>query len=262
MRAGDNTQNSCHIYAVSTKMKMLFVLWRQICHFFRSPFYGVKFVWFFVHFILWLQICPFFTLINYRNGVLTVRIRLSFLRIRIFQRFSALTKSRTKILRFKLSSKSTSDDFFFWSIVTVICNQNSSKVARLYLIIWAGEREKWRVGLTVLEILRVAVKRTVDIKNRPRIPIPDEDPYSVAGSGTGSSGSSSATNNGNSPTNGNGSVVAATREQLLSQQRSRDRPPKLPPRDNGPYPHDIPKVSIKYNFRNFRNCGYIWNKFW
>ncbi|XKL63239.1 hypothetical protein PGB90_005603 [Kerria lacca] len=97
------------------------------------------------------------------------------------------------------------------------------------------------VAMDMLKSKLPPVKRTVDIKNRPRIPIPDEDPYSVAGSGTGSSGSSSATNNGNSPSNGNNGVVATTREQLLSQQRSRDRPPKLPPRDNGPYPHDIPK---------------------
>ena len=31
----------------------------------------------------------------------------------------------------------------------------------------------------------------VDIKNRPRIPIPDEDPYSVAGNGSGGSSGSS-----------------------------------------------------------------------
>jgi len=48
----------------------------------------------------------------------------------------------------------------------------------------------------------------IDIRNRPRIPVPDEDPYSIAGSG--SSGSS-----------GNG-----------NRERSRDKPPKLPPRDN------------------------------
>lgn len=96
------------------------------------------------------------------------------------------------------------------------------------------------VAMDMLKSKLPPVKRTVDIKNRPRIPIPDEDPYSVAGSGSGSSGSSSATNNGN-VSGANGSVVAATKEQLLSQQRSRDKPPKLPPRDNGPYPHDIPK---------------------
>lgn len=71
------------------------------------------------------------------------------------------------------------------------------------------------------------VQRPVDIKNRPRIPIPDEDPYSIAG-------------------NGGGSSVAATREQLILQtqqlaQRRSEKPPKLPPRDNL-YPHDIPKV--------------------
>ncbi|XP_017959467.1 uncharacterized protein LOC108653477 [Drosophila navojoa] len=105
----------------------------------------------------------------------------------------------------------------------------------------------------------------VDIKNRPRIPIPDEDPYSVAGNGSngssGSSGFGSAhqqqlqqqqqqlqqqqlgkhLNNGSS--NGH---VAATREQLLLQtqqlaHKRSEKPPKLPPRDNV-YAHDlIPK---------------------
>ena len=43
---------------------------------------------------------------------------------------------------------------------------------------------------------------------RTRIPIPDEDPYSLAGSGGGSGGSSGS-----------------------SGKPSRERPPKLPPRD-------------------------------
>lgn len=79
-------------------------------------------------------------------------------------------------------------------------------------------------------------QRVMDIKNRPRIPIPDEDPYSVAGNGSGSSGSSGFAGAGS---------VAATREQLLLQtqqlaQRRSEKPPKLPPRENM-YPHDIPK---------------------
>jgi hypothetical protein len=90
----------------------------------------------------------------------------------------------------------------------------------------------------------VTVKRAIDIRNRPRIPIPDEDPYSVAGSG-GSSGSSGVGTGTSGTGNGTG-MVAATREQLLHQQqqllqRRSDKPPKLPPRDNS-YPHDIPKV--------------------
>lgn len=80
--------------------------------------------------------------------------------------------------------------------------------------------------VVVVRIVVYAVKRsTVDIKNRPRIPIPDEDPYSIAGA----------------------NMVAATREQLMMQTAGRrgDKPPKLPPRDpNNPYPHDIPKVII------------------
>lgn len=64
-------------------------------------------------------------------------------------------------------------------------------------------------------------RSAIDIRNRPRIPIPDEDPYSIAGSG--SSGSS-----------GNG-----------NRERSRDKPPKLPPRDtNGIYgTTGVPRVN-------------------
>merc|ERR1711874_887248 len=58
-------------------------------------------------------------------------------------------------------------------------------------------------------------ERPVDIRNRPRIPVPDEDPYSVAGSG--SSGSSGV------------------------RERSKDKPPKLPPRDSIYGPQNIPK---------------------
>lgn len=96
------------------------------------------------------------------------------------------------------------------------------------------------VALDMLKSKLPPVQRGVDIRNRPRIPIPDEDPYSVAGNGSGSSGSNASgpmmTNNG--PPNG---YVAATREQLLQQARRSDKPPKLPPRDNMAYPHDIPK---------------------
>ncbi|XP_076030120.1 uncharacterized protein LOC143018549 isoform X2 [Oratosquilla oratoria] len=55
-----------------------------------------------------------------------------------------------------------------------------------------------------------------NIRNRPRIPPPDEDPYSVAASGESSVSSSGRERNG------------------------KDRPPKLPPRDNAHYPHGVP----------------------
>lgn len=81
----------------------------------------------------------------------------------------------------------------------------------------------------------------MDIKNRPRIPIPDEDPYSIASSNVNGSGSSGSS--GGYGHNGHG-VVAATREQLMMQMgRKGERPPKLPPRENGYGPADIPKVS-------------------
>ncbi|XP_030387556.1 uncharacterized protein LOC115634131 [Scaptodrosophila lebanonensis] len=90
----------------------------------------------------------------------------------------------------------------------------------------------------------------VDIKNRPRIPIPDEDPYSVAGNGSGGSSGSSGFGSGHQQqlssakhsNNGTGHV-AATREQLLLQtqqlaHKRSEKPPKLPPRDNI-YSHEI-----------------------
>lgn len=44
----------------------------------------------------------------------------------------------------------------------------------------------------------ISVQRPLDIKNRPRIPIPDEDPYSIAGNGGGSGGSSGSSGFGTS----------------------------------------------------------------
>lgn len=79
------------------------------------------------------------------------------------------------------------------------------------------------INIVAMDMLKSKIppvknERPVDIRNRPRIPVPDEDPYSVAGSG--SSGSSGV------------------------RERSKDKPPKLPPRDSiyGPHgPHNIPK---------------------
>lgn len=79
----------------------------------------------------------------------------------------------------------------------------------------------------------------MDIKNRPRIPIPDEDPYSVAGNGGGSSGSSGFGASGSG-------LVGASRDHLMQGQpigqRRSEKPPKLPPRDNLYASHEIVKV--------------------
>ncbi|KAK0082312.1 hypothetical protein PV325_010692 [Microctonus aethiopoides] len=79
----------------------------------------------------------------------------------------------------------------------------------------------------------LALQRPVDIKNRPRIPIPDEDPYSIAGVAS-SSGPSDIRESGRD-----------TRQESIYGQstnyhRRAERPPKLPPRENL-YGHDIPK---------------------
>lgn len=92
------------------------------------------------------------------------------------------------------------------------------------------------VAMDMLKSKMPPVSKRSDIRNRPRIPIPDEDPYSVAGSG--SSGSSS--HNGNS-NNGNGTIPANS-NAVIGTKRG-DKPPKLPPRDNGIYGSNIPKVS-------------------
>ena len=76
-------------------------------------------------------------------------------------------------------------------------------------------------------------RSAIDIRNRPGIPIPDEDPYSIAGSG--SSGGSSG--------NGNG-----VRDRERSRPNKEPRPPELPPRDGGQYGT---KPSSRVNNINF-----------
>lgn len=107
------------------------------------------------------------------------------------------------------------------------------------------------------------LQRPVDIKNRPRIPIPDEDPYSIAGSGEANSGSSGygvsgsfVEERGRERDRERGTIVAATREQLIMQsqqfgQKRSEKPPKLPPRDNM-YPHDLPMAD--YDNIDDENC--------
>lgn len=56
----------------------------------------------------------------------------------------------------------------------------------------------------------------VDIKNRPRIPIPDEDPYSVAGNGSGGSSGSS----GFGASAMSSMMSLQQQQQLLQQQQS------------------------------------------
>lgn len=84
--------------------------------------------------------------------------------------------------------------------------------------------------------LVLALQRPVDIKNRPRIPIPDEDPYSIAGVSSSIGVSESFQQDRD------------TRDQIYiqsmnSRQKRTEKPPKLPPRENL-YGHDIPKVII------------------
>lgn len=96
---------------------------------------------------------------------------------------------------------------------------------------------------SILSTLSSTVHRPVDIKNRPRIPIPDEDPYSVAGNGGGSSGSSGLGASGSG-------MVGASRDHLMQGQpmvqRRSEKPPKLPPRDNLYASHEIVKVSDEF----------------
>ncbi|XP_037301986.1 uncharacterized protein LOC119192261 [Manduca sexta] len=81
------------------------------------------------------------------------------------------------------------------------------------------------VAMDMLKSKLPPIQRPMDIKNRPRIPIPDEDPYSIASSnanGSGSSGSSGGYGLGNGHVNGHG-VVAATREATNDADGSKER---------------------------------------
>ncbi|XP_066981568.1 uncharacterized protein [Macrobrachium rosenbergii] len=78
------------------------------------------------------------------------------------------------------------------------------------------------VAMDMLKSKLPPAKVAPNIRNRPRIPIPDEDPYSVAGSGA-SSGSSG--------------------------KDRKDKPPKLPPRDNPHYPPGhVPRSNGKSDY--------------
>lgn len=95
------------------------------------------------------------------------------------------------------------------------------------------------VAMDMLKSKLPPVHRPVDIKNRPRIPIPDEDPYSVAGNGGGSSGSSGFGASGSG-------MVGGSRDHMMGQgqpigQRRSEKPPKLPPRDNLYASHEMVK---------------------
>lgn len=79
----------------------------------------------------------------------------------------------------------------------------------------------------------------MDIKNRPRIPIPDEDPYSEAAGSSSSTGSSGLGGSGSAGEGGAGKDNISGREQLGMKRT--EKPPKLPPRDNI-YPNSL-KVS-------------------
>ncbi|KAK4306118.1 hypothetical protein Pmani_022024 [Petrolisthes manimaculis] len=79
------------------------------------------------------------------------------------------------------------------------------------------------VAMDMLKSKFPPVKVVPNIRNRPRIPLPDEDPYSVAGSGA-SSGSSGG------------------------KDRGKDKPPKLPPRDSPGYPAPGPRANGKSDY--------------
>ncbi|CRK99486.1 CLUMA_CG012805, isoform A [Clunio marinus] len=95
------------------------------------------------------------------------------------------------------------------------------------------------VAMDMLKSKLPPVQRQIDIKNRPRIPIPDEDPYSeAAASSSGGSGldASASTSEGNDERDIS-NIVSASREQALMQSQQvgnkrNEKPPKLPPRGN------------------------------
>ncbi|XP_022901222.1 uncharacterized protein [Onthophagus taurus] len=88
------------------------------------------------------------------------------------------------------------------------------------------------VAIDMLKSKLPPVQRVMDIRNRPRIPIPDEDPYSVAGVAGRNIG---------------GYQMPRESHYVTNQPRS-DKPPKLPPRENMfGSSHDIPKPDYDGN---------------
>lgn len=87
------------------------------------------------------------------------------------------------------------------------------------------------VAMDMLKSKLPPVHRPLDIKNRPRIPIPDEDPYSTAGGSSGSSGFGASGSFGDS----SGRAPSSRDQQLIQAKHSgnkrSEKPPKLPPRD-------------------------------
>lgn len=114
------------------------------------------------------------------------------------------------------------------------------------------------INVVAIDMLRQRlppIQHPLDVRIRPRIPVPDENPYSIAEnicSRCGNSGNSGNLGNlGNSSnsrfitTSANETGHAApNREQLSKLQKPSpkrsEKTPKLPPRDNI-YPHDIPE---------------------
>ncbi|KAL7039278.1 hypothetical protein ACKWTF_009850 [Chironomus riparius] len=88
------------------------------------------------------------------------------------------------------------------------------------------------VAMDMLKTKLPPVHRQFDMRNRPRIPVPDEDPYSIAGNEIESSGSSGF--------GASGIYGRVPRDQMLMQSSQypplrREKPPKLPPRSDNLY---------------------------
>lgn len=93
------------------------------------------------------------------------------------------------------------------------------------------------VNVVAIDMLRSKLppmRRPLDIKNRPRIPIPDEkiDPYALTE---------------DSATSSSFGIYGHSKSSMLipSQFHRRDKPPKLPPRDNIYVHRDIANAPLK-----------------
>lgn len=133
--------------------------------------------------------------------------------------------------------------------------------AQLESLMKSSEKQDWKFAIQMIFtffgclLMRIyvfnlpfLVQRPLDIKNRPRIPIPDEDPYSTAGGSSGSSGFGASGSFAESS-----GRVASAREQLMMQaakqsgNKRSEKPPKLPPRDI--YPQALRASVLKQNKR-------------
>ncbi|KAJ6642233.1 hypothetical protein Bhyg_07180 [Pseudolycoriella hygida] len=131
------------------------------------------------------------------------------------------------------------------------------------------------VAMDMLKSKLPPMERPINVKSRPRLPIPDEDPYYIPGtvmtritdssdSGYGGITVNSSINSNralNNATDGLGQIISPRDQFYQSSTKGNEKPPQLPPREgNAIYPQNLPTPDYDENEENkpksfFRGFG-------